>query len=98
MTFLKLAPFAQSYDFWIAVFLLMIASLIWLFIAWRQSRSGSIVTTFNSLGHRTETPSDQNISITKVPFFWFFLIHLIGGQLFFWIALWPDYQDVWFIK
>lgn len=98
MTFLKLAPWSQSYDFWIAVFFCMIASLVWLFLAWRASRSGSIITTFNSLGHRIETPSKENIPIYKTGYFFFFLLHFVLGQLFFWAMLWPDFQDVWFIK
>lgn len=98
MTFLKLAPWGQSYDFWIAVFFCMIASLIWLFFAWRASKSGSIVTTFRDGGHRVETPSDENVPIYKTGYFFFFLLHFVLGQIFFWAMLWPSYQDVWFIK
>lgn len=98
MTFLKLAPWSQSYDFWIAVFFCFGASLIWLFIAWRASRSGSIITTFNQFGKKIETPSDENIPIYKTAWFAFFITHNVLGGIFFFAMLWPDYQDVWFIK
>jgi len=99
MTFLKLAPFAQSYDFWIAIFFCMASSLIWLFFAWRASRSGSIIsTTKDHVGYRVETESDKNIPIYKTGYFAFFCLHVVLGQVFFWAMLWPDYQDVWFVK
>ena len=96
MTFLKLAPFAQSYDFWIAVFFCIFASFIWLFIAWKASRSGSIIRTFIR-NKPIDTPSDENIPIYKSAWFWFFVLHFVLGNLFFWAMLWPDYKDVWFI-
>ena len=43
MTFLKLAPFSQSYDFWIAVFFCMIASLIWLFLHGEQVNQAQLL-------------------------------------------------------
>ena len=98
MTLLKLAPFAQSWDFWVLLFACYGASLIWLFFAWRASKSGSIITTFDKNNHRIETPSDENISIFKSGYFAFFCLHFVLGQIFFWAMLWPDYQDVWFIK
>ncbi len=97
MTFLKLAPFSQSYDFWIAIFFCYIASLVWLYLAWRASKSGSIVTTYNEKQHRIETPSDENVPIYKTGWFVFFGLHLVLGSFFFWLMLWPDHHDIWFI-
>lgn len=97
MTFLKLAPIAQSWDFWVLLFACYGASLIWLFFAWRASKSGSIVTTFNSLGHRIETPSKENVPIYKTGFFVMFLLHIVLGSVIFWMT-WADFHDVWFIK
>lgn len=97
MTFLKLAPFAQSYDFWIAIFFCYIASLVWLFLAWRASRSGSITTIIEDFKPTVEKHSDENIPIYKQGYFVFFCLHIVLGSFFFWAMLWPDYQDVWFI-
>ena len=97
MTLLKLAPFAQSWDFWVLLFACYGASLIWLFFAWRASKSGSIVTTFDSLGLRKETPSDENVPIYKTGFFIMFLLHIVLGSVIFW-ATWADFHDVWFVK
>lgn len=97
MTLLKLAPWAQSWDFWALLFLCYLSSLIWLYRAYRASQSGSIITTFNELGHRIETPSDENIPIYKTGYFLFFCLHIVIGSVIFW-ATWADFHDVWFIK
>jgi hypothetical protein len=98
MTFLKLAPFAQSYDFWIAIFFCYIASLVWLYLAYRASRSGSITMKIEKFKPNVETHSDENIPLWKHGYFVFFCLHIVLGSFFFWVMLWPDHKDVWFIN
>ncbi|MFA6069805.1 MAG: hypothetical protein WC810_14575 [Janthinobacterium sp.] len=99
MIFLKLAPIAQSWDFWVAIFFCVIASFIWLFLAWKSTKSGTIEKKSTGYNNGYEwVDSKEHIKIYQSGYFAFFCLHFVLGQVFFWAMLWPDFHDVWFIK
>lgn len=95
---LKLAPIAQSYDMFIALFFCYFPVLIWFYYAWRASKSGSFVKTKNDLGYVVWEKSDVNVPFTKTAQFLMGILWLFFGTLFFFGLLWPDHSDVWFVK
>jgi len=96
----KLAPLAENYDMWIAIAFCYLPVIIFTILAYRSSKSGSMVKE-----HVPGTPdwvtrwvkSDENIPFVKNAWFKFALVWLLLGSIFFWGALWPDSHDVWFI-
>ena len=96
----KLAPFADNYDMWIAIGFCYLPSLIWFYLGWRSSRSGSMVKVQKPgapKGVIEWVKSDENVPILKTGFFQFGLVWILLGSIFFWAALWPDHHDIWFI-
>lgn len=96
----KLAPLAENFDMWIAIAFCYLPIIPLLILAYISSRSGSMVKQ-----HQPGTPewqytwvkSDINVPIVKTGWFQFAIVWLVFGSLFFWVALWPDHHDVWFI-
>ena len=91
---LKIAPFSQSYDFWIAIFFCYVLAFVWLYFGYRASRSGSRVQNV----HGQWIEGKGNKPIEQTGHFKMFLLHLVLGSIFFWANLWPDHHDVWFIN
>lgn len=91
--FLKIAPFSQSYDFWIALFFCIIAAFIWLIPAYLASKSGS--ESLNKEGIWIK--SDKNLPITSSGYWNMFLLHLVLGTIMF-IIIGSDRWDLWFIN
>lgn len=84
MTFLKLAPFAQSWDMWLALFFCYFSSVIWLYFAYKASKSGSKVkkSTWDRGGY-IWVDSDENVPFHKTGWFAFFCLHIVLGSFFF---------------
>jgi hypothetical protein len=96
--FLKLAPISESYDMFIALAFCYVPVLIWFYFAWRASKSGSFVKTKNDLGYVVWVPSEKNVPFHETAQFYMGLLWFFFGSLFFWLLLWPDHSDVWFIN
>lgn len=97
---LKLAPFADNYDMYIAIAFCYLPAFIFFYLGWRASRSGSIVKVQKpgaAIGVTEWVKSDENVPILKTGMFQFGLVWVLLGSIFFWAILWPDYYDVWFI-
>lgn len=96
----KLAPLADNFDMWIAIAFCYLPIIPLLILAYISSKSGSMVKK-----HKPGTPpwqyvwekSDKNIPFVNNAWFHFAIVWLILGSIFFWVALWPDHHDVWFI-
>ena len=96
----KLAPFAENYDMWIGLAFCYLPSLIWFYLGWKASRSGSMVKVQKPGAPKGITEwvkSDENVPLVKTGFFQFGLVWILLGSIFFWGMLWPDFHDVWFI-
>ena len=94
----KLAPFADSYDMWVALAFCYLPVFIFIIFAYMSSKSGSWVK--ESLGYRDGyrwVKSDVNVPILKQGLFKMAILWLVLGSFFFWDFLWPDHHDVWFI-
>lgn len=94
----KLAPIEESYDMFVALAFCYLPVFVCLILAYLASKSGSWVK--EGLGYRDGTKwvrSKENVPFTKTGMFQFAIVWFIFGSLFFWIALWPDHHDVWFI-
>lgn len=96
----KLAPLADNFDMWIAIAFCYLPIIPLLIIAYISSKSGSKVTEHIPGTAPWQTrwvKSDENTSFIKNAWFKFAIVWFILGSLFFWVALWPDHHDVWFI-
>jgi hypothetical protein len=96
----KLAPLADNFDMYIAILICYVPIIPLLILAYKSHKSGSMVKQ-----HQPGTPdwqytwvkSDKNIPFVKNAWFHFAILWFVMGSLFFWVALWPDHHDVWFI-
>lgn len=95
----KLAPLADNFDMWIAIAICYLPIIPLLILAYISSKSGSMVKEkIPGSPHNIRwVKSDKNIPFYKNAWFHFALVWLLLGSLFFWVALWPDHHDVWFI-
>lgn len=94
----KLAPFADNFDMWIALAFCYLPSLIFFYLGWRASKSGSMIKVKEQNSNNIKwVASNENVPILKTGFFQFGLVWVLLGSIFFWVALWPDHHDVWFI-
>jgi hypothetical protein len=97
--FLTLAPLSESFDMFIALAFCYIPPFIWLYFAYRSSKSGSRVAKKDpTVKGYTWVDSDENVPITKTGQFKMALLWFAFGSIFFWALLWPDHHDVWFIN
>ena len=98
MTLLTLAPFAESYDMFIAIAFCFLPPFIWWYYGYKASKSGSIkkVPTGYPGGYKWEKDPTVNVSFWKTAHFIFGALWMFFGALFFFAFLWPDHSDVWF--
>lgn len=97
MQLLRLAPLSQSYDFFIAILFSYFPPFVILLYGWFASRSGSYEKRYkNGVPEWVELKS--NVPLYKTSQFKFAILWLFFGSIFFWLFLWPDFSDVWFIK
>lgn len=95
-----LAPLSDSFDMFIALAFCYLPPFIFFYLGWRASRSGSMVKQQKPgfpPGYYEWVKSDVNVPILKTGFFQFGLVWVLLGSFFFWVMLWPDHHDVWFI-
>lgn len=95
----KLAPFSDNYDMWIALafcYLPIIPLMILAYIS-HKSKSKIKVRDLTTPHGIKWIPSDENVPFHKIAWFQFAIVWFVLGSIFFWLLLWPDYQDVWFI-
>lgn len=89
----------NNFDMWIAIAFCFLPVILLLILAYKSSRSGSMVKV-----HKPGAApwiyewvkSDENIPFVKNAWFKFAIVWLILGALFFFGALWPDHHDIWF--
>jgi hypothetical protein len=96
----KLAPLADNFDMYIAILICYLPIIPLLILAYVSSKSGSQVTEHvpGTAPWLTRwVKSKENIPFHKNTWFHFALVWLLLGSIFFWVALWPDHHDVWFI-
>lgn len=93
MELLKLAPWALSYDFWIAIAFCYGGALPWMFNAYKASKSGS---EYLDVLRMKWVQTKENMPIYKSGYFWFSLLWIGICSIFFWALLWPQHHDVWF--
>lgn len=94
----KLAPIAESYDMFIALAFCYLPVIPFLIFAYYASKSGSWVKEpTNYRGGMRWVRSDVNVPYFKTGWFKFSIVWLLLGSIFFWLILWPDHYDVWFI-
>ncbi len=98
MTLLALAPLAECYDMFIAIAFCFVPPFIWFYYGYKASKSGSIEkeSTGYPGGYKWKDTPKVNVSFWVTAQFWFGLIWLLGGTLFFFAGLWPQHHDVWF--
>jgi len=96
--FAALAPLAESYDMFIAIAFCFIPPFIWWYYGYKASKSGSIKK--ESLGYREGTKwvddPGVNVSFFKTAHFFFGLVWMVLGLIFFFAGLWPTHAEVWF--
>lgn len=94
---LKLAPLADSYDFFIWI-LILLTPLLWIPRMLKSSKSGSVekVKTWYQGGYKW-VDSPVNVPFYKTGQFAMMCLHFVLTQGFFWALMWPDHKDVWFI-
>lgn len=94
----KLAPLAESYDMFVALGFCYLPIIPFLILAYIASKSGSWVKEpLNFRGGTKWVKSDVNVPFVKTGWFGFAFIWFVLGSIFFWLILWPDHYDVWFI-
>lgn len=92
MTLLTLAPFADSYDMFIAIFFCFIAPFFFLPRAFQSAKSGTKMYDHNL---RMWLYDKKPIPVYKTGQFVLFALWLVFGLAFF-IFLGSDRWDVWF--
>ena len=93
---LSLAPLSQSYDFFIAIFCCFILAFVWLYYAYKASKSGSVEKKSTGYpGGYQWIDSKVNVPIYQTGHFYMFILHVVFGTIIF-ILLWADHADVWF--
>lgn len=99
LTSCNLAPAKDSHDMFIAIGFCYAPILIFIYLAYRASRSGSIVkkATWYRGGFKFEY-SPGNISFWQSAWVFFAACWFLGGSFFFWVMLWPQHHDVWFVQ
>jgi len=99
--FLSLAPLSQSFDMFLALAFCYLPPFIFFYFGYRASKSGSYekrqMPGFGP-GYYEWVKTDVNVSFWKTGQFYFGLVWIVLGTIFFWALLWPDHSDVWFIK
>lgn len=88
---------ALTFDFWLALTVCILASLVWLVMGLFQHFGGSYYYKTDEFGRRTNEKvyDGKKIPLFQTPGFKMFIWHLIaGGFLFALIA--SDFWDVWF--
>lgn len=98
MQLLALAPISQSIDMFIALFFCYLPPILIFIYGWKASRSGSYEKVIDRYGVPQWIERDKNIPFFSTGHFKFGLVWLILGSIFFWLLLWPDHSDVWFVK
>lgn len=99
LTSCNLAPAKDSHDMFIALAFCYAPVLLFLYFAYRASKSGSMVK--KQLWYRDgfKWVSDTgNIKIWQSGWIPFAITWLLLGSIFFWAILWPDHHDVWFVQ
>ncbi len=97
---LKLAPLDLSFDMFVALFFCYFPPILWFFFGWKASRSGSLYKKQREGfpdGYYEWAESDINVSFWKTAQFKIGMLWIAFGTFFFWVLLWPDHHDVWFI-
>jgi hypothetical protein len=95
----ELAPLSESYDMFVALGFCYLPIIVWIVFAIISSNSGSIVKEQipGSVHNIRWVKSDKNVPFIKNGWFHFALVWFVLGSIFFWLILWPDHYDVWFI-
>lgn len=96
----KLAPIADSLDMFIALGICYLPIILFIILAYVSHRSGSQKKEQvpGAVKGLTRWVKDEgNIPFYKNAWFHFALAWLLLGSIFFWLILWPDHHDVWFI-
>jgi hypothetical protein len=99
--FLSLAPLEFSFDMFVALFFCYIPPFVFFYFGWRASKSGSMVKKQRPgmpTGYYEWVKSDVNVPFTNTAQFKIGLMWIFFGTIFFWVLLWPDHSDVWFVK
>jgi len=96
MNFLALAPLAESGDMFVAIVFCFLPPFIWWYVGWKASKSGSIRKESTGNGGYKWVYDQVNVSFFKTAHWYFGLLWLVLGTLFFFAGLWPQHHDVWF--
>ena len=99
--FLSLAPLSESFDMFIALAFCYLPPFIFFYFGYRASKSGSIEKQQRDNfgpGYYEWKDSDVNVPFFRTGQFYFGLVWIVLGTIFFWALLWPDHSDVWFVK
>jgi hypothetical protein len=89
----------NNYDMWIGIFFCYAPIIVFLILAFIASKSGSIYQRQKkgaAKGVIEWIKSDVNVPIYKQGFFYFAIVWLVLGSIFFWGFLYPDHHDIWF--
>ena len=96
---MQLAPFKECFDMFIALAFCYIPPFIWLYFAYKASKSGSVEKKSTGYpGGYNWIESSKNIPIIRTGQFIIAVLWFVFGSLFFCALLWPDHHDVWFIS
>jgi hypothetical protein len=101
MTLLALAPLAESFDFFLFLALCYLPPFIFFYFGWKASKSGSLVkrqVEGAAPGVTEWVESKENIPFIKTGQFKFGIYWILLATFFFFVFLWPDHRDVWFIN